>query len=71
MVLAPLDEGKEVAGLTLTICQYLYISANKEGYWNSFHMSIQFEDVVDCLQVLSPEFVVVLLFDHSQVDAQK
>ena len=44
--------------------KYLYIGANNEGYWNSYHMSLQFEDVVDCLQVL-------FLFDHSQGHARK
>ena len=29
--------------------QYLSIGANNEGYWNSFHMLLQFEDVFDCL----------------------
>jgi hypothetical protein len=29
---------------------YLYIGAYNEGFWNSFHMSLQFgEDVVNCL----------------------
>jgi len=51
--------------------KYLYIGANNEGYWNSFHMSIQFEDVVDCLQVLYPEFDFVFLFDHSQGHARR
>jgi hypothetical protein len=51
--------------------KYLYIGANNEGYWKSFHMSLQFEDVVDCLQVIYPEFDVVFLFDHSQGHARK
>jgi hypothetical protein len=33
--------------------KYLFIGANNEGYWNSFHMSLQFEDVVDCLLLWS------------------
>jgi hypothetical protein len=36
----------------LPLVKYLYIGANNEGYWNSCRMSLQFEDVVDCLQVL-------------------
>jgi hypothetical protein len=51
--------------------KYLYIGANNEGYWNSYHMSLQLEDVVDCLQVLYPEFEIVFLFDHSQGHARK
>lgn len=53
------------------LVKYLYIGASNEGYWNSFHMSVQFEDVVDCLQVLYPEFQFVFLFDHSQGHARK
>ena len=34
-------------------------------------MSLQFEDVVDCLMVLYPEFEFVFLFDHSQGHARK
>lgn len=34
-------------------------------------MSLQFEDVVDCLLVLYPEFEFVFLFDHSQGHARK
>ena len=52
--------------------KYLYIGANNEGYWNSFHMSfLHFEDVVDCLIVLCPEFDFIFLFDHSQGHARK
>jgi hypothetical protein len=35
--------------------KYLFIGANNEGFWNSHHMSLQFEDVVDCLMVLYPD----------------
>jgi hypothetical protein len=51
--------------------KYLYIGVNNEGYWNSYYMSLQFEDVVDCLQVLHPHFDFVFLFDHSQGHARK
>ena len=51
--------------------KYLYIGANNDGFWNGFHMSLQFEDVVDCLMVLYPEFEFVFLFDHSQGHARK
>jgi hypothetical protein len=51
--------------------KYLYIGANNEGYWNSYHMSLQFEDVVDCLQVLYPEFDFLFFFDHSQGHGRK
>jgi hypothetical protein len=49
----------------------LFIGVNNEGYWNSYHMSLQFEDVVDCLQVLYPDFDFVFMFDHSQGHACK
>ena len=51
--------------------KYLFIGVNNEGYWNSFHMSIQFEDVGDCLMVLYPTFNFVFLFNHSQGHARK
>ncbi|KAI2502628.1 hypothetical protein MHU86_11822 [Fragilaria crotonensis] len=51
--------------------KYLYIGANNEGYWNSFLMSLQFEDVVDCLQVLYSEYDFIFLFDHSQGHRRK
>ena len=51
--------------------KYLYIGASNEGYWNSYYMSLQFEDVVDCLQVLYPDYDLVFMFDHSQGHARK
>ena len=37
---------------------------NNEGYWNSAHMAIQVEDIINCLKVLDPECDYKLLFDH-------
>ena len=34
-------------------------------------MAVQFEDIVDCLKILRPEFDLVFLFDHSQGHAHK
>ncbi len=51
--------------------KYLYIGANNEGFWNSYLMALQFEDVIDCLIVLYPEFEFIFLFDHSQGHAWK
>jgi hypothetical protein len=51
--------------------KYLFIGINNEGYWNSYHMSLQFEDVVDCLQILYPNFDLVFMFDHSQGHARQ
>ena len=49
----------------------LLIGATKGGYWNSFHMALQLEDVVDCLKVVRPGYDFVFLFDHSQGHARK
>ncbi|KAI2492111.1 hypothetical protein MHU86_22447 [Fragilaria crotonensis] len=51
--------------------KYLYIGVNNEGYWNSYHMSLQFEDIVDCLKVLYPSYDMIFTFDHSQGHARK
>jgi hypothetical protein len=51
--------------------KYLYIGVNNEGYWNSYHMSLQFEDIVDCLKVLYSTLEFVFMFDHSQGHARK
>ncbi len=37
----------------------------KEGYWTCDQMSLQFEDCVDCIATLYPEYDSVWLFDHS------
>jgi len=39
--------------------------AGKEGYWTYDHMAVQFEDCVDCIQALYPNFDSVWMFDHS------
>ncbi len=44
--------------------KYLFIGINNEGYWNSYHMSLQLEDVVDCILFLYPSFNFVFLFDN-------
>jgi hypothetical protein len=52
--------------------KYLYIGVNNhQGYWNSHHMSFQFEDVIDCWKVLYPTVDLVFMFDHSQGHARK
>ena len=50
---------------------YFELGANNEGYWTYNHMSIQFEDCVDCVKVVYPHFDFVFLFDHSQGHAKK
>ncbi|KAI2496293.1 hypothetical protein MHU86_18205 [Fragilaria crotonensis] len=50
---------------------YFELGANNEGYWTYNHMAIQFEDCVDCLKVIFPQFDFALLFDHSQGHAKK
>ena len=39
--------------------------ANKQGYWKYDHMVLQFEDCVDVVKTLWPEYDYVFLFDHS------
>jgi hypothetical protein len=39
--------------------------ANAEGYWTYDHMVLQFEDCVDVVTVLYPEYDYMFLFDHS------
>ena len=39
--------------------------ANNEGYWDYDHMVLQFEDCIDVVNVLLPQFEVLFLFDHS------
>ncbi len=40
-------------------------STNNEGYWCYEWMVIQFEDCMDCLMVLYPQYDYVFLFNHS------
>jgi hypothetical protein len=47
------------------------LGANNEGYWTYNHMSVQFEDFVDCLKIVNPHFNFSFLFDHSQGHAKK
>jgi hypothetical protein len=47
------------------------LGINNEGYWTYNHMSVQFEDCVDCVKVIYPHFDFVFLFDHSQGHAKK
>jgi DNA-binding transcriptional regulator YhcF (GntR family) len=39
--------------------------AHNQGYWDYDHMIIQFEDCIDVVKTLHPEFDFVFLFDHS------
>jgi hypothetical protein len=51
--------------------RYIDVGENREGYWDYNHMVVQLEDVVDCLQVMRPDFDYLLLFDHSSGHAKK
>ena len=57
---------KKASLLESPFVKYLFIGINNEGYWNSYHMSLQLKDVVDCLRVLYPRFDFAFLCDHSQ-----
>ena len=35
---------------------YFDYGQNKESYWDYSHMVLQFEDMVDCLKVMHPQF---------------
>ena len=50
---------------------YFDYGENKEGYWDYNHMVLQFEDVLDCLKVMHPNFHSVFLFDHSSGHAKQ
>jgi hypothetical protein len=56
---------------SLPFLVYFEYGESKEGYWDYNHMVLQFEDVVDVLKVLHPEFQFVLLFDHSSGHAKQ
>jgi len=51
--------------------KYIHVGINNDGCWNSMHMSLQLEDVADCMKVLYSNFDVVVLFDHSAGHDQK
>ena len=44
--------------------KHIHVGINNDGHWNSMHMSLQLEDVSDCLKVLCPLSDIVVLFDH-------
>jgi hypothetical protein len=48
----------------VVIFEYGY-GAGKEGYWTYDHMCLQFEDCIDTIQALYPEYDSVWIFDHS------
>jgi hypothetical protein len=55
----------------LPFVKYLYIGANNKGFWKSYYMSLQFEDILDCVQVLYPQCEFLFFFDRSQEHARK
>ena len=65
---AALEVHKQTAKQPLRESPFLrsiVVGANNDGYWNSMHMSIQFEDCVDCCKTLYNNDWL-FLFDHSQ-----
>ena len=50
---------------------YFEYGANNDGYWGYNNMVLQFEDVVDVVKVLYPNFEFVFLFDHSSGHKKK
>ena len=60
--------------LTKTMSPFLKLfeyGENGEGYWNYNRMVIQFEDAVDVLRVMHPQYDFIFLFDHSSGHAQQ
>jgi hypothetical protein len=47
------------------------LGVNNKGYWTYNHMSVQFEDCIDCVKVIYPHFDFVFFFDHSQGHSKK
>jgi hypothetical protein len=47
------------------------VGIDKEGYWTFNHMSLQHDDVVDCLQVLFPNHDFVFYYDQSSGHCKK
>ena len=46
--------------------RWLDYGVNYEGYWNYHHMIVQFEDIIDCIQVLyQHQYDFIFYFDHS------
>jgi hypothetical protein len=51
--------------------RYLLYGTNLEGYWSYEDLTIQLEDIVDCLKCIYPQFDYYFLFDHSNGHARK
>jgi hypothetical protein len=51
--------------------KFFELGMANEGYWNYNHMALQFEDCIDCLVVMYPEYEFAFSFDHSQGHAKK
>ena len=52
-------------------CTLFDVGSNGDGYWTYDHMAVQFEDLVDCLVNIFPDFDFAFLFDHSSGHARK
>jgi hypothetical protein len=50
---------------------FFELGINNDGYWTYNHMACQFEDCIDCLETLYPQFDFCFTFDHSQGHAKK
>jgi hypothetical protein len=59
------DKKKPLTKEALPFLVTFAYNENKEGYWDYNHMVLQFEDTVDVLKVMYPEYEFVYLFDHS------
>jgi hypothetical protein len=58
------DANKQPLSQSPFVVEFEY-GANNQGYWRYDHMILQFEDCIDVVKTLWPEFDFVFLFDHS------
>ena len=46
------------------LLRYFRADINRNGYWNSLHVKLQLDDVVDFLVIIFPTFDYMFLFDQ-------
>jgi len=51
--------------------QTITVGANNDGYWTCYHMAVQLEDCIDCLNIMYPGYKFIFLSDHSQGHIRK
>ena len=51
--------------------RFFEFGANKDGYWNGSHFNMQVEDMIDCLEVMYPNFDHHIVADQSSGHTRK